>query len=85
MVERERVAVLDIDLADGNFDGAFEHARTGDLERTRAADLAAVDRRPGKLNHRLGVGLDGTVAAGDGAVDERYRAAGRGLDQADVV
>jgi hypothetical protein len=45
MVERERVAVLDIDLPDGNFGGAFEYARTGDLERTVAADLAAVDSR----------------------------------------
>ena len=40
---------------------------------------------PASLTTELGVGLDGTVAAGDGAVDERYRAAGRGLDQADVV
>ena len=40
---------------------------------------------PASLTSELGVGLDGAVAAGDGAVDERYRAAGRGLDQADVV
>ena len=31
----------------------------GDLGRTIAADLAAVDRRPGKLHHGICVGLDG--------------------------
>src|SRR5690348_8534882 len=93
MVSRQRDAVLDIDLRDGNVEGNFarglERARAGNFERALAGDVTAVDRRPSKFHHRLFVdSLYVIFAAGDdGAVDERYRPGAARLDlgQAEIL